>query len=56
VVGQLPDWLPVKGGFFGGVGWGGIDLFWTFAVVENRNLGLVSQTASLQPVMESAWL
>ena len=31
-------------------------LFWTFPVLGNRNLGLVSQTASLQPVMESAWL
>jgi hypothetical protein len=31
-----------------------IDLFWTFP--DLRNLGLVSQTASLQPVRESAWL
>lgn len=31
-----------------------IDLFWTFPVLENRNLGLVSQTDSLQSFMESA--
>lgn len=34
----------------------GIDLFWAFPVLENRKLGLVSQTTSLQPVLESAWL
>lgn len=34
----------------------GIDLFWTFSIMGNRNKGLVSQTASLGPVMESAWL
>jgi hypothetical protein len=31
-----------------------IDLFWIFPVLGNRNLGLVSQTAGLQSVMESA--
>lgn len=33
-----------------------IDFFWTFLVLGNRNLGLVSETASLQSVMESTWL
>lgn len=58
------DWIPTKltqgrwwDSFLIGCLWWvvfpGIDLFWTFPVLGNRNLGLVSQTASLQPVAES---
>jgi hypothetical protein len=44
------DWLPAAA-----VGLPGVPGSWS-SCLDNRNLGLVSPTASLQPVIESAWL